>query len=269
MTGGQYEQNLTRLKSLGSRRVLSGRSGLGAGAAHAQTFTNQSVSAFANIFGAGDAADPTPNPGGGSGGTIAPEFDLTPGQGRLLTFSSVSGIISFTPGASNVPDGMSPGGGAPFNLSTDITSYQGISGIRLEQGSGFLTGVFLSNATPADPAPASLEFTNDGTPGLIDVGFAGLSPLLDQTFFIGDGLTGNGAGTPQKFIVPDGATRLFLGYADANNYSGAPGQYQDNSGAVTASFQVSAPVPEASTTVSFGLLLALGGWVVAAKRRKA
>ena len=92
---------------------------------------------------------------------------------------------------------------------------------------------------------------------------------MDQTFFIGDGLTGNGVGAAQQFIVPDGATRLFLGYADGNNYSGAPGQYQDNSGSVTASFQVLAPVPEASTTVSFSLLLALGfGGVVTATKRK-
>ena len=149
--------------------------GLNAHSAQAQTFTGQSVSAFANIFGAGNAANPTPNPGGGTGGTAAPKFTLTPGTGRILTFSSVSGVISFTPGASTVPDGLSPDGSVPFNLNTDITSYQGISGIRLDKGSGFLIGVFLPDSQPADPAPARLEFTNNGTSGLINVNFASLS----------------------------------------------------------------------------------------------
>ena len=270
MQEDKHEQECSLVKSSLAACAL-GSLCLSAGEAQAQTFTSQSVSAFANIFGAGNAANPTPNPGGGTGGTAAPEFDLTPGVGRILTFGSVSGIISFTPGASSVPDGLSPDGTAPFDLSTGITSYQGISGIGLEKGSGFLTGVFLSNAAPAGPGPASLAFTNNGTAGLIDVGFTSLSPALDQTFFIGDGRTGNGSGTQQQFVVPDGATRLFLGYADGNNYSGAPGQYQDNSGSVLASFQVLAPVPEASTTVSFGLLLALGmgGLGVAARRKKA
>lgn len=39
--------------------------------------------------------------------------------------------------------------------------------------------------------------------------------------------------------------------------------------ALTGASYASAPVPEASTTVSFGLLLALGGLVIAAKRKKA
>ncbi len=252
-----------------SLTLLAG-SGFAARPVQAQTFTNQSVSAFANIFGAGNAANPTPNPGGGTGGTIAPEFDLAPGSGRTLTFSSVVGVISFTPGVSSVPDGLMPDGSAPLNLDTNITSYQGISGIQLEKGSGFLVGVFLPSAAPTALAPARLTFTNNGSAGLIDTSFVSISPLLDQTFFVGDGLTGNGNGSRQQFLVPDGASRLFLGYADANGYNGAPGQYQDNGGSVTASFQISSPVPETSSVISFGLLLVLGlgGAAVAARRRK-
>ena len=225
--------------------------------ASAQSFTDQSVSAFANIFGAGDAASPTPSPGGGSGGTTAPGFALSAGTGRILTFSSVTGSIFVTPGYQLSPDGLLSNGTPALGLDTNITSFQGISGIQLEQGSGFLAGVFLPNATPADPAPDPLAFTNNGTPGLIGTNFSTLSPLLDQTFFIGDGLTGNGSGTTQQFVVPDGATRLFLGIADANGYNGAPGQYQDNGGAYTASFQVSAtavPEPAPLALLVLGLL---------------
>ncbi|HEY3242752.1 MAG TPA: hypothetical protein VGM03_05305 [Phycisphaerae bacterium] len=48
-------------------------------------------------------------------------------------------------------------------------------------------------------------------------------PGLRQPFFIGDGLTGTGSGAVQQFLVPDGATRLFLGTIDgcewSNNYA--------------------------------------------------
>ena len=43
-----------------------------------------------------------------------------------------------------------------------------------------------------------------------------LSPQLQQPFFIGDGRTTDGA--PQEFVVPDGATRLFLGAMDDNRW---------------------------------------------------
>lgn len=237
--------------------------------ARSQSFVGQSIRADANIFGAGHPGNLTPNPGGGTGGTAAPGFALTAGTGRVLTFGSVTGQVSLSVGVSSVPDGLTSGGSAPFGLSTNVTSFQGISGVRLEQGSGFLVGVFLSNSVPVDPAPAVLQFTNKGTAGLIGTNFSSLSPLLNQTFFIGDGLTGNGSGSVQSFLVPDGATQLFLGYADASDYNGAPGQYQDNSGAVTASFQVSAPpaVPEPGSLAIMGGL-AVGGGILFRKRRR-
>lgn len=239
--------------------------------ARAQSFVGQSVSATANIFGAGNSGNPTPNPGGGSGGTAAPGFTLTPGAGRVLTFSSVTGLASLSSGVSTVPDGLTTGGSAPFGLSMDVSAFQGISGIQLNQGSGFLAGVFVSNLVPTDPPPTSLAFTNNGAPGLIDTGFTSLSPLLNQTFFIGDGLTGNGSGTVQQFLVPDGATQLFLGYTDAPNYNGAPGEYGDNTGSVTASFQVVTPAAATPEPGSFALaagLVACAGRLWLRRRRK-
>src|SRR5262249_20324106 len=41
----------------------------------------------------------------------------------------------------------------------------------------------------------------------------------------GDGLTGSGAGTPQQFIVPGGATRLFLGTVDGFQWSTNSGAF--------------------------------------------
>ena len=73
------------------------------------------------------------------------------------------------------------GNGYSANLLPD----ESISGIQ-SPTLGFLTGVFES-APPAGDAPPSLDFNSIGTD------FSSLSPILQQLFFIGDGLTGDGA----------------------------------------------------------------------------
>jgi hypothetical protein len=63
-----------------------------------------------------------------------------------------------------------------------------------------------------------LNFTGSAIAGYTTVaggtGFSTLSPLLDQAFFIGDGLTGNGTGSTQEFFVLTGAMELVLGISD-------------------------------------------------------
>ncbi|MBW8830641.1 MAG: PEP-CTERM sorting domain-containing protein [Burkholderiales bacterium] len=82
---------------------------------------------------------------------------------------------------------------------------------------GTLMGVFLDDRRPDSfRAPGALDFSGAGA-----LDFKRLSPRLKQVFFIGDGLA---AGTLQRFYVPNGATRLFLGTMDGyewNNNSGA------------------------------------------------
>ena len=72
-----------------------------------------------------------------------------------------------------------------------------------------LLGVFLGPGQPDTNAPpAALDFS---TPASTD--FSMLNSQLQQVFFISAGLRLNGV-TQQFFIVPDGATRLFLGTMD-------------------------------------------------------
>ena len=235
--------------------------GLSAGAS-AQTFNGVTVNATDSIFGAGYGDAPTP--GGGGPATTPTGYTLNPGTGRVLTVSNASGDV----GAGN--DSSPSHGPDGYNFLGDvfnINSYRSISGIFADNANNDLAllGVF-TNGTPTGAAPARVDATTH-------MGLASFSPLLNQTFFVGDGLTGTGSGTVQQFFVPDGATTLTLGFADAGNFVGDPGFYADNVGRDTVSFSVNAPaaVPEASTTVSFGLLLALGlgGLVVSAKRKKA
>ena len=195
-----------------------------------------------DIYGAGH----TTNPGGTQPSSVTFASGAT-----FVTFSSVTGTVTLNGGGNyNDPDGV---GSAVSSSST--TSYDGLSGIT-SPGAGELVGVFETGIEPMDPAPASLDFTSIGT------NFTTLSPLLNQTFYIGDGLTGDGTGTVQQFVVPAGATQLFLGIADAGGYNGSPGSYGDNGGMFTATFNV---VPEPST---WAAMLAGAGFLAFVLRRQ-
>ncbi|MBI2849193.1 MAG: hypothetical protein HYX88_03585, partial [Chloroflexi bacterium] len=181
------------------------------------------VDGKSNIFGAGHTTPP-------GGGLLPPQFAFTPGEGQFVEFTSVTGTvtydISFRPFQG--PDG------GPHIAPTNVSSAGGISGIRHDEVTGFLVGVFLDDTEPTETALPVLNFTGA-------TNFTDLFPILNQTFFIGDGLTGTGSGLTQRFHVPAGATRLFLGLADAWNGSsvtGPPGLYDDNGGSFTVTFDL-------------------------------
>ncbi|MGH9744909.1 MAG: InlB B-repeat-containing protein, partial [Candidatus Acidiferrales bacterium] len=148
--------------------------------------------------------------------------------------ASTEGCIVLNNGTgnnANDPDGV---GAAPVTSSnTGTGSISGITG----PGAGYLVGVFVPAGGPVGTAPAALDFTSTG----LGTSFTSLSPQLDQVFFIGDGLTGNGTGTLQTFNIPTGAAQLWVGISDAGFYNGAPGAYGDNLGFYTVDFTVNAP----------------------------
>ena len=128
--------------------------------------------------------------------------------GAVLTFSA-SGSVSFSGGTPvNSPDGGVFNTLDTFGLD-GTPSSNGIAGMLAPQNA--LVGVFLDDSIPTSSgAPPRLDFSNAG----VGTSFSVLSPGLKQPFFIGDGLTGTGSGAVQQFIVPAGATRLFLGVVD-------------------------------------------------------
>ena len=169
------------------------------------------VPATSNIFGAGH--DLMPQPAGGGGGTPPPLIPLAPADQRIVFFEDVVGTVIpiVDIGLENGPEGT--GGGR-----TDIESTGGISGIVHDSNQMFLVGVFLTDAEPADPAPERLDASDD---------FRNLAPNIAQVFLIGDGVG-------HQYVVPDEATRLFLGFADANRFLGEVGFYGNNTGSVQA-----------------------------------
>ncbi len=170
------------------------------------------VDGRADIFSSGLAA-----PDQGRGGRLPATLALAPGGGSV-TFGKVKGVVGCVAGATTPPDGGDCAGG-----NTDIVPANGISGIKNHQHSQFLVGVFLG-PTASTQAPATLDFSTDAK----GEQFPELAPVIGQQFYIGDGLTS--AGASQRFVVPAGATRLFLAFSDAFGFQGEPGAYGDNTG---------------------------------------
>ncbi|HTP07936.1 MAG TPA: twin-arginine translocation signal domain-containing protein [Anaerolineae bacterium] len=193
------------------------------------------IPATSSIFGAGHTTPPNTDicaQDGVNGGTLPPHILIPSGARRTLTFDEVTGlIVNFLGGTPYIgPDGVATPSDTDW---TNINSAMGISGVKCTGLGGFLVGVFLSDEEPTNPAPPRLDFTGA-------VNFASITPLLNQTFYIGDGLMGTGSGNAQVFYIPENATRLFLGIADSD-WQENPGCYGDNSGSFTASFRIVVP----------------------------
>jgi hypothetical protein len=175
------------------------------------------VDARADIYSAGmSVADQ------GRGGVLPSALALAAGGG-VVTFSNVHGKTGCQ---SDTPAADADGGGCAGG-NTDLQPAGTISGIVDHNHSQFLVGLFLAGAP--GKLPPRMDFTGRES-------FHELSPQLGQTFFIGDGLTGTGSGDVQRFVIPAGASTLYLGIADGSGFQGAPGMYGDNTGgiAVTA-----------------------------------
>lgn len=119
---------------------------------------------------------------------------------EVITFSAIGGF-NFGGGA---PATSADGDGGDANLPDfTTTGIAGADGVRYNA----LVGVFLDAAGPvANAPPARFAAGQQGA--------ATIAPLLNQIFWIGDGLTGTGSGAVQQFFAPSGATRLYLGSTD-------------------------------------------------------
>ncbi len=199
------------------------------------------VDAKAAIF---DAGRDTPTLDGMLAAGIAVPVDTA-----YVTVPEVTGLVRAHP----VLTWAGPDGNPDTLNDTDISSYMGISGL-IHPNTLALLGVFLTDATPENPAPDRLDFYD------ISSNFTTLSPVIGQSFFIGDGWTDSNV--LQQFNVPVGATYLYLGLADAGWFTGDPGAYSDNEGAFDADVRFTAiPAPGSIA------LLGLGGIVTLRRRR--
>jgi YVTN family beta-propeller protein len=187
-----------------------------------QTLT---LSGLADIYNAGRLSS-------NSDGTLPPVYVFPAGANQSLVFSNVTGS-GYASGPTTTQ--TSADGANNFGIGyTGINSANGLSGIRYEGKTPlFMVGVFKDD-NGTTPTPADLTYSAGVNDNLLSY-----SPLMNQVFFIGDGLSGTGSGVAQRFTVPAGATHLYLGFLDANNYNGNPGAYFDNGGSFSATFTIS------------------------------
>jgi hypothetical protein len=212
---------------------------------------NYSQAATVSVFVPGFA---NPYLAGMPNGTTAPFGDSAPNQSPLLvtglninqasylTFSA-TGSASYNSSIYSGPDG-----GAWFSRGAE----NGISGLRVTVSA--LIGVFLDSQLPTTTtAPNDLNFE------VLTRDFLTLSPELKQVFFIGDGKTSSSVN--QKFYVPNGATRLFLGTADGSQWVNNGGGFTTN---ITSYTQAAVPEPTSMAIFGIGAL----GIAYRARRRK-
>ncbi len=201
-----------------------------------------------NIFGAGFAVPPAP---GGGGGGVLPV--LVPLAGHALGYVELTNVTGLVTAGVTFPLNNADGGTSASG-TTDVLSFGGISGLIHSNRTLFLTGVFLGPASASNPAPPRLDVTSSNT-------VTEFSPLLAQTFFMGDGR--DAALNLQRFNIPIGATRLYLGFVDAldfGNPTDPPGHYNDNSGSLRVTTNV---IPAPGVLGIFGL----AGYATLRRRR--
>ncbi|MGH3026138.1 MAG: hypothetical protein ACRDLR_06805, partial [Gaiellaceae bacterium] len=205
-------------RTVTSTGVIAATASAVAALAAASTATVRVIPSKADLYYAGLTT--VPHPGVQNGGRLPVLYPLPGGTHRVLEVTATRGKLNWGPGSPNFgADGDQTGN--TLGGVTNIDAYRGLSGIRTRKDQLFLAGVFLGRAAPAAPAPARLSQPNASSA-------ARLSPRLRQVFPIGDGHTNSG--TVQRFVVPAGATRLYLGYTDADGFHGPPGFYDDNTG---------------------------------------
>lgn len=187
----------------------------------------------------------------GAGGVGATRITL--GNATSYTFSTTGTITLNGGGNYNDADGANAAVSSSSNSGTSM-----IGGITAP-GAGYLVGVFGG----ASNAPgAATNYLAAGAESMTSY-----SPTLNQAFFIGDGLTGDGTGSLQTFYVPTGATYLYLGISDAGGYNGAPGSYGDNFGSYSVNYTATSATPTptpTSTTPEPSSLVLLGTGVLSA-----
>jgi len=187
---------------------ITGSSGSYTAAGSGITWNAPSAPTLASM---GSSSNYYPNTSGGA--SPQPTIGLALIPGTSITFDNVSGNANYN---YQTPSGSADGD--PNTIFSDIIEDEnGISNINAPVDS--LIGVFLNDSQPSTTAaPPDLDFSTDTARN-----FTTLSPQLKQSFFIGDGRTDGG--NPQQFVVPAGATRLFIGNMDSYEWSNDVGSF--------------------------------------------
>lgn len=178
-----------------------------------------------------------------------------------VRFESVTGGVNCCsdPNDMNTPDGMNF---AP-NYNGGATVVDGLHNISGAYGD---TQLPLLAMFTSEQDPSTLAGPVAALPAWVAASPASLAPDLYQVFYVGDGRAGfnDAGGALLSFTAPAGATRLYLGFADAGAFWGLSSWYADNLGSLQVSVTLQ-PVPEPA---GWALYLAGLGTLAALVRRR-
>ncbi len=173
----------------------------------------------ANIYLAGQTAAPVGEP---PRGTLPPAIDL--GSAATIQFPVIEGGLSCAAG----PPTDGPDGAQCVSESSDIEATNGFSASRSSNRTLYLVGVFPVAPDPEKEVEAGVAPETDTE--------LRITPKANQVFLIGDGKTADGQ--LQTFVKPEGATTLYLGFADGSGFQGGPYAYEDNYGHLRYTFEL-------------------------------
>jgi len=158
-------------------------------------------------------------------GTAARVGDSAPDESPVLVELSLDHAVAFSFTAAGLVEH------APFQQpefyppdGSNVTRHEGgaehgISDITAPMNS--LLGVFLGDERPdRTRTPKPFKLRGSGANSLT------ISPQLKQVFFIGSGATKGGS--RRRYLVPTGATRLFLGVMDGYEWNNNQGSFSVN-----------------------------------------
>jgi hypothetical protein len=148
------------------------------------------------------------------------QIDMSIIPGAVITVSSVSGMAGndWTYGATYTANGDNNGSFPVYDdAASDGFSEHGIADSSMPLNS--INAVFLNNNLPDNQsAPATTSFATQ-----TDRDYTSFSPKVQQVFYVGNGQTSEGL--QQTIVVPQGATRLYLGTMDGWEWSNNIGGY--------------------------------------------
>ena len=149
-----------------------------------------------------------------------PQASIPIVPGAVVTVTSVSGSATYDP---NTPDGNANGtiNGATSTLFRDAAangvSEHGIADVTMPIDS--MNMVFLNDKLPdSTAAPQPLDFSTQAQRD-----YSSISPELKHPFYVGTGTTSGGS--QQSIVVPQGATRMFMGMMDGWEWDNNSGGY--------------------------------------------
>jgi uncharacterized membrane protein len=160
------------------------------------------------------------------------QVGITVTPGSIITISQVSGQGNndFTQSAQYDATGTSNGYQANYDdEASNGVAEHGIADATMPLNS--LNAVFLGATAPdKNTPPATLDFSTqserDYTSGSNnnEAAVSGqITPKTQQVFYVGNGLTSKG--TQETIVVPQGATRMFLGTMDGHEWSNNEGGF--------------------------------------------